>query len=156
MRLRNRRSRLGFTFVELLISMIVVGCLSAIAVPKYIDLKRRANTTKVIGDFQAVRVAVMSFYADSSYFPAESGPGEIPANLTKYLPINFSFQKLDWTLDYENWDLGEGAGFTTSSALIGVTIICQDAQLGETTSRLLGNVPQVTASPSITFMVSGM
>jgi prepilin-type N-terminal cleavage/methylation domain-containing protein len=151
-----RRSRRGFTFVELLISMIIVGCLSAIAVPKYIDLKRRANTTKVIGDFQAVRVAVMSFYADSSYFPAETGPGEIPANLTRYLPIGFSFTKLEWTLDYENWELGDEQEFTNASALIGVKIICQDPVLGETTSRLLGNVPQVASSPSITFMVSGM
>ena len=151
-----RRPRRGFTFVELLISMIIVGCLSAIAVPKYIDLKRRANTTKVIGDFQAVRVAVMSFYADSSYFPGESGPGEIPANLTKYLPMNFTFQRQEWMLDYENWDLGGSVGFSSSSALIGVTIICQDAVLAETTSRVLGNVPQVSASPSITFMVSGM
>lgn len=150
------RPRRGFTFVELMIAMIIVGCLSAIAVPKYIDLKRRANTTKVIGDFQAVRVAVMSFYADSSYFPGESGPGEMPNNLTKYLPIGFTFQRPEWTLDYENWDLGEGMGFTNSSALIGVTIICQDPALGETTSRLLGNVPQVSFSPSVTFMVSGM
>jgi prepilin-type N-terminal cleavage/methylation domain-containing protein len=151
-----RRRRRGFTFVELMIAMIIVGCLSAIAVPKYIDLKRRANTTKVIGDFQAVRIAVMSFYADSSYFPAESGPGDIPANLTKYLPIGFKFQRPEWTLDYENWDLGQGMGFTNSSALIGVTVICQDPALGETTSRLLGNVPQVSFSPSVTFMISGM
>lgn len=136
--------------------MIIVGCLSAVAVPKYIDLKRRANTTKVIGDFQAVRVAVMSFYADSQYFPAETGPGEVPANLTKYLPIGFTFQRLEWTLDYENWDVGQGAGFTNSTSLIGVTVNCQDAMLGETTSRLLGNVPQVAASPSYTFMISGM
>ena len=139
-----------------MISMIIVGCLSAIAVPKYIDLKRRANTTKVIGDFQAVRVAVMSFYADSSYFPVESGPGQVPPNLTKYLPIGFTFIRPEWTLDYENWDLGQSQGFTNSSALIGVTVICQDPALGETTSRLLGNVPQVSFSPSVTFMVSGM
>jgi prepilin-type N-terminal cleavage/methylation domain-containing protein len=151
-----RRRKGGFTFVELLISMIVVGCLSAIAVPKYIDLKRRANTTKVIGDFQAVRVAVMSFYADSSYFPLESGPGQIPNNLTKYLPVNFTFTRAEWTLDYENWEVGQGSGFTNASALIGVTIICQDPVLGETTSRLLGNVPQVANTPSVTFMVSGM
>ena len=150
------RSRPGFTFVELMISMIIVGCLSAVAVPKYIDLKRRANTTKVIGDFQAVRVAVMSFYADSSYFPQESGPGEVPPNMGKYLPLGFQFQRVGWQLDYENWDLGQSQGFSSAGALIGVTIICDDPALGETTSRLLGNVPQVSFSPSVTFMVSGM
>jgi len=35
------RRRGGFTFVELLVSMTVIGILSAVAVPKYIDLKRR-------------------------------------------------------------------------------------------------------------------
>ena len=149
------RRRLGFTFVEILISMIIVGCLSAIAVPKYIDLKRRANTTKVIGDIQVVRVAVMSFFADSSYFPAESGPGEIPNNLARYLPVGFTFQRTGWTLDYENWDVGP-TGFTSASALIGVTVVTDDVALGETTSRVLGNVPQVSYSPSFTFMISGM
>ena len=150
------RRRGGFTFVELLIAMTIVGILAAIAVPKYIDLKRRANTTKVIGDFQAVRVAVMSFYADSSYYPAESGPGEIPPNLTKYLPIGFTFQNPQWTLDYENWDLGQQTEFTSANALIGVTIATVDPALGEATSRVMGNVPQLSFDNKVTLMISGM
>ena len=145
--------RPGFTFVELMISMLIVGLLSAVAVPKYIDFKRRANTTKVIGDIQVVRVAVMSFYADSSYFPAETGPGTVPPNLQKYLPIGFTFQRLAWTVDYQRWDAG---GLGGADVLIGVTITTEDAMLGETTSRVLGNLPQVAASPSFTFMISGM
>ena len=150
----NRRR--GFTLVELLVSMTVVGLLSAVAVPKYIDLKRRANTTRVIGDIQAVRVAVMTFFADSSYFPAEAGPGVVPPNMGKYLPIGFAFVTPQWTIDYEHWDAG-GQGADHASSLIGITIICtEDPLLGETTSRLLGNVPQVISSPSFTFMISGL
>jgi len=150
------RRRRGFTFVELLVSMTVVGILSAVAVPKYIDLKRRANTTRVIGDIQAVRVAVMSFFGDSAYFPAEVGAGVMPANLQKYLPIGFEFSTNQWTLDYQNWDAG-GQGADDSTTLIGITVICtEDPLLGETTSRVMGNVPQVVASPSYTFMISGM
>lgn len=151
-----RRRRRGFTFVELLVSMTVVGLLSAVAVPKYIDLKRRANTTKVLGDFQAVRVAVMSFYADSSYWP-EGGAelGTIPPNLERYLPIGFSFSRTTWKLKYEIWELGQ-APFTSASALVGVTVVTDDPVLGETTSRLLGNVPQIASGNSFTFMVSGM
>lgn len=136
-----------------MISMIIVGVLSTVAVPKYIDLKRKANTTKVIGDIQAVRIAVMSFYADSTYFPAESGPGDMPPNFRNYLPIGFSFQRAEWTIDYQRWD---AAGVGTADVLIAVTVITKDAALGETTSRVLGNVPQVAMSPSFTFMISGM
>ena len=148
--------RRGFTFIELMVTMTIVGFLASIAVPKYIDLKRRANTTKVIGDFQTVRVAVMSFYADSSYFPVESGAGEVPANLQKYLPIGFEFNTDQWTIDYQNWDAG-GQGADESASLIGITVICtEDPALGETTSRVLGNVPQVVQSPNFTFMIAGM
>lgn len=152
----TRRRRRGFTFVELLVSMTVVGVLSAVAVPKYIDLKRRANTTRVIGDIQAVRVAVMSFFADSSYFPAEAGAGVVPSNLQKYVPIGFQFSADQWTIDYQNWDAG-GQAADESTSLIGITVTCtEDPMLCETTSRLLGNVPQVVASPSFTFMIAGM
>jgi type II secretory pathway pseudopilin PulG len=136
--------------------MTIVGILSAVAVPKYIDLKRRANTTKVIGDIETVRVAVMSFFADSSYFPEETGPGVVPKNLQKYLPIGFQFSRPQWTLDYENWDVGAQSGFTNSTALIGVAMTTQDPELVETTSRVLGNVPQFSAGNSVTFLISGM
>ena len=150
-----RRRRRGFTFVELMIAMTVVGILAAIAVPKYIDLKRRANTTKVLGDFEAVRVAVMSFYADSSYFPMESAAGDIPPHLQKYLPIGFRFQNSQWSLDYENWDVGQ-QDFTNANALIGVTVTTQDPELGEATSRIMGSVPQFSVGNKYTFMISGM
>ena len=152
----TRRRKRGFTFVELLVSMTVIGILSAVAVPKYIDLKRRANTTKVIGDIHVVRVAVMTFFADSAYFPAEAGAGETPENLQKYLPIGFSFSAPQWTLDYENWDVDPESGVTNSPSLIGVSVTTQDPQLGEATSRVLGNVPQFTSGNTVTFLISGM
>ena len=150
------RRRDGFTFVELMVAMTVVGILASVAVPKYIDLKRRANTTKIIGDFQTVRVAVMSFYADSSYYPAESGSGEIPAHLEKYLPIGFQFTRAQWTLDYENWDLESQPDFTSSTALIAVSVTTEDPALGETASRVMGSGPQFNMGNKYTFMITGM
>jgi type II secretory pathway pseudopilin PulG len=135
--------------------MTIVGILATMAVPKYIDLKRRANTTKVIGDIETVRVAVMSFFADSSYFPEETGPGVVPKNLQKYLPIGFQFSRPQWTLDYENWDVG-AQDFSIGNQLIGVSVTTRDPELGETTSRMLGNAPQFTAGNSVTFLIAGI
>jgi type II secretory pathway pseudopilin PulG len=136
--------------------MTVIGILSAIAVPKYIDLKRRANSTRVIGDFQAIRIAVMSFFADSSYFPAEVGPGVIPQHLQKYLPIGFQFQNDQWTLDYQNWDLGALGANASADVLIGVSVITQDPALGETTARVLESVSQFNSGNQYTFIISGI
>ena len=135
--------------------MTIVGILATVAVPKYIDLKRRANTTRVIGDIETVRVAVMSFFADSAYFPKEAGPGATPKNLQKYLPVGFQFTRSQWTLDYENWDVG-AQGFAIGNQLIGVSVTTQDPELGETTSRMLGNAPQFSAGNSVTFLISGL
>ena len=151
-----RRRRRGFTFVELMVAMTIVGILATVAVPKYIDLKRRANTTKILGDFQAIRVAVMSFYADSSYYPAETGSGQIPPHLQKYLPLGFEFTRPQWTLDYENWELESEPNFTNSKTLIAVTVTTQDPALGETTSRIMGSVPQFSVGNKYTFMIAGM
>ena len=146
----------GFTFVEIMLAMVIVALLSTIAVPKYIDLKRRASTTNVIADFQVVRVAVLNFYGDSSYFPAESPPGEVPAGLKKYLPVGFDFHGNGWTLDYENWDLAPTAGPNGEPVLVGVTVTSDDPVLAETTSRVLGNVPQIVYGDAYTFVISGM
>ena len=41
-----KSSRGGFTFIELLIVMIVLGILASLAVMKYIDLRHRALTAQ--------------------------------------------------------------------------------------------------------------
>ena len=148
--------RAGFTFVELLIAMTIVGILSSIAVPKYIDLKRRASTTKVLGDFQVVRVAVMNFYADSSYFPPEVAGGVVPPSLAKYLPIGFKFRNDDWSLDYEKWDLGPQPGFTSSTTLVAIAVVTKDPRLAAMTSGLLGDVAGFGSGSRYTFLISGM
>ena len=98
----------------------------------------------------------MTFFADSAYFPAEVGAGVTPKNLQKYLPIGFSFSVPRWTLDYENWSVDAESGVTDAPSLIGVSVTTQDPELGEATSRVLGNVPQFTAGNSVTFLISGM
>jgi prepilin-type N-terminal cleavage/methylation domain-containing protein len=148
--------RRGFTFIEIMLSMVIVGLLSTIAVPKYLDLKRRAMTTNVIADFQVIRVAVLNFYGDSSYFPAEVGPGTPPPGLLKYLPKGFEFTGHGWTWDYENWELAPVSGPNGEPVLVGLTVTADDPILAETTSRVLGNVPQIVYGNAYTFVLSGM
>ena len=151
----NPRTRRGFTFIEMLIVMIIVGLLSSVAVPKYIDLKRRASTTRVVGDFNAVRIAAMSFYADSGYYPDETAAGVIPPTLARYLPTGFSFVKPGWTLDYENWDAGQSP-LGGTSAIVAISVIPDDPILAVQTERILGGIPAFREGNVVTFVISGL
>ena len=49
--------RRGFTIIELLAVMIVIGLLAGIALLKYIDLRHRARAVQVASDLETVRLA---------------------------------------------------------------------------------------------------
>jgi len=149
------RGRQGFTFVELLMAMTIVGILSAVVVPKFTEMKRRATATQILGDFGVMRHAAMTFYVDSGYFPREAPGGELPANLATYLPAGFEMQKQGWSMDYENWTMTTGTVFTNTGVAIGVSFTIPDERLGHTAMKLVGNAPAFTVGTKYTFLISG-
>ena len=98
-----RRRRAGFTIVELLTVMILIGVLASIAILKYIDLRHRARASAAAGDLQAVRIAAYSAWYETGSWAGEVGPGMVPPGLVQYLPQNFSFNRPEYTLDWENF-----------------------------------------------------
>ena len=149
----TRRHRIGFTLVEILMSVTIVALLASIAVPKFRDIKRRATATQILGDFDALRHAVLSFYVDSQYFPKEQSSGKMPANLQPYLPNGFKMKKPQWTLDYENWAV-KGSRVTKTGIVVGVSFTTPDSSLGRTAMSLFGNVPNYTIGTRYTLLIS--
>ena len=128
----------------------IIGILTSIAIPKFRSVKRRALATQILGDFDVVRHATMSFFVDSGYFPAEAPLGAIPRNLGPYLPTGFAFTKDDWQLDYENWPMNGG------TAVIGVSFTTREPSLGAAAMSLLGNSPSFTSGTKYTVVIAGM
>ena len=149
----TRRVRIGFTILELLLTLIVVGLLSSIAVPKFREVRRRATATQLVGDFGVLRHATLSFYVDSGYFPKEAGSGSIPTGLKKYLPTKYSFKKGQWTMDYENWTGKTSKAFTSTGIVIGISFTVPDTMLGRTAMSLMGNEPAFTVGSKYTFLI---
>ena len=75
------KRRGGFTFIEILIVVIVLGILSGLALLKYIDLKHRALSASATADLQAVRLAAYSAWYEHGTWPADVGAGTVPAGL---------------------------------------------------------------------------
>jgi len=67
----------GFTLIELIMVIVILGILGAIAIPKYVDLAGNARSSAGIGAAGAIRAALAIKYADN----AVGGSAAYPAAL---------------------------------------------------------------------------
>jgi prepilin-type N-terminal cleavage/methylation domain-containing protein len=78
----------GFTLVELMIVVVIIGTLATIVVPSYRGSLSRARSADVIARVEAINLALKDYEADHTQPPPEgTGPdGAAPAWLATYAP----------------------------------------------------------------------
>jgi prepilin-type N-terminal cleavage/methylation domain-containing protein len=147
------RSRRGFTLIEMLVVFVVIGILASISILKYIDLRRTAQTARVSGDFNTIKIAVYTYYSDSNTWPAEVGPGVVPPELIPILNPGFTFVKDVYTLDYDYFPVsGSGPG----GYIVGISVQTTDPVLMSKLEQILGrNMPFISAGGSLTYIIVG-
>src|SRR4030042_704680 len=74
----NKINRAGFTLIELIMVIVILGILAAVAIPKFVDLTGEAKNAATKGGLGAIRSAVAIEYAKS----ATSGTAEFPSAVT--------------------------------------------------------------------------
>ena len=121
----RRRARRGFSLIELMTVMAVIGLLAALGIPRYRDMKRRAYYANVASDFNTVRVAAYNYFADNATYPPDGSAGAIPPVLVPYLPQNFLFENPQYTLDYDVWP----SPLNPTQLIVGVTVTSGDQEL---------------------------
>lgn len=136
-----RRVSRGFTLLELLVALSVLGVIWVFAIPVYASFVRNTRAAQAVADLYAVRSATFLYYGDNSRWPAEAPTGEVPRELVSYLPPSFSFRRAHYTLDYDNWGAGKGrlGQHYGHGIAVGITLQSPDAKLCPTVRGVLGN-----------------
>lgn len=73
------KSRRGFTLMELMVVVVIIGILAAIAIPNYVSLTARAKEASVKQNMHTLQIAIEDFKVINGYL----------------YPVNFSEQVID-------------------------------------------------------------
>ncbi len=65
----------GFTLVELLIVVLVIGILAAIGIPNLIDASKRSKVSRAASDTRVIVTQTQVYYIDRQFFPTGLGAG---------------------------------------------------------------------------------
>jgi type II secretion system protein G len=77
----------GFTIVELLVVVVIIGVISAIAIPSLLNAIERGRQKRSMADLRSIGTAVESYAVENSLYPTASDIAVLSDPATGVVPI---------------------------------------------------------------------
>ena len=118
----------GFTLVEIMIVVVIIGLLAALAIPAFQRVRRRSQNSTIVNGLRVFSQAFETYSTQHGAWPSNVGPAQIPTGMDTG-DFKVSVWQAPTPIGGEwNWDMNI-AGFTAGISISNFT--CDDAQLAE-------------------------
>ncbi len=67
--LKKHRNQKGFTLIELMIVIAIIGILAAIAIPQFASYRAKSFNTASVSDIRNCRTDLEAYYAENQSYP---------------------------------------------------------------------------------------
>jgi len=148
------KGRDGFTLVELLLIMVLIGILALIAMPNYRAATLKARAVDLRADIDVVEQAARDYNSDVFGWPGDAATGVIPSELNGYLPDGFTFQGDGYQLDWESVSIPGGIpGYPGVTRIFGVGAVVDEPELGQAVVNIFGESGWYNVGSTYVFIV---
>jgi general secretion pathway protein G len=101
------RSSRGFTLIELMVVVAILGILVSMAVPTYRSIVQRARETVLRQNLFTLRDVIDQYYADKGKYP-DALEDLVSSGYLRHLPVDPITEKSDWkTISYSGGEEGQ-------------------------------------------------
>jgi len=108
-----KRLQQGFTLIELMIVVAIVGILAAIAIPAYQDYVARSKISEVMASMGACKTSVTEYAQINNSFPTDLAASGCSSTSTKYMAsLDVTGGSIVGTPDWNNIVSGTNGSIT--------------------------------------------
>jgi type IV pilus assembly protein PilA len=76
------RSSAGFTLVEIMIVVVIIGLLAALAIPAFGRVRQKAQNSRFVSDLRTFSQAFETYASANGAWPGNAGSGSVPPGMS--------------------------------------------------------------------------